>query len=63
MSPVSRVLHNKMKRDSYLSKRLFKTPQQSVEKRRHTNKDYKKRVKEQHENNLHPDSIAMANPQ
>jgi hypothetical protein len=63
MSPVSRALHNKKKRDSYVSKRLFKTPQQSVERRRQTNKDYKKRVKEQRENDLHPDSIAMANPQ
>jgi hypothetical protein len=63
MSLVSRALHNKKKRDSYVSKRLFKTPQQTIERRRQTNKDYKKRVKEQRENNLHPDSIAMANPQ
>jgi hypothetical protein len=34
-----------------------------VERRRKTKSDYKKKMKEQRENNLHPDSIAMANPQ
>jgi hypothetical protein len=64
MSPVSRALLNKRRRDSYVSKkRLFKTPQEKADRRRQVNKDYNKRAKEQRENNLHPDSIAMANPQ
>jgi hypothetical protein len=64
MSPVSRALLNKRRRDSYVSKkRLFKTLQEKADRRRQVNKDYNMRAKEQRENNLHPDSIAMANPQ
>jgi hypothetical protein len=64
MSPVSRALLNKRRRDSYVSKkRLFKTPQEKDDRRRQVNKDNNKRAKEQRENNLHPDSIAMVNPQ
>jgi hypothetical protein len=63
MSPISRALRNKRRRDSYVSKRLFKTPQEKIDKKRQAKRDYNKRVKEHKENNLHPDSIAMANPQ
>jgi hypothetical protein len=64
MSLVSRALLNKRRRDSYVSKkRLFSTPQEKADRRRQVNKDYNKRAKEQRENNLHPESIAMANPQ
>ena len=66
MSPVQRSLINKRRRDSRAanaSKRLFLTPQEKVEIRRQTQRNYQKSVKEQRSNNLHPDSIAMANPQ
>jgi hypothetical protein len=50
MSPLQREEINKRRRDKRAAKRLFKS-------------NYKKLIKEQRENNLHPDSIAMANPQ
>jgi hypothetical protein len=63
LSPEQRALINKRRRDSYAAKRLFTTPEEKVERTRKNNRDYKKRVKEDRANNLHPDSIAMANPQ
>jgi hypothetical protein len=38
-------------------------PQEKKATARQSNLNYKKMIKEQHENNLHPDSIAIENPQ
>jgi hypothetical protein len=54
---------NKRRRDVDTAKRILKTPKEIKEKPKHSKRDYKKRMKEHHANNLHPDSIAMANPQ
>jgi hypothetical protein len=58
---------NKRRRDSHVAenveKRLFSTPQEKKEKRRKINKNYQTVTKEHRANTLHPDSIAMENPQ
>jgi hypothetical protein len=63
MSPVAKEAVLKRRRDARASKRLFKTPEEVKESRRQVNINNRKRSKEQRENNLHPDSIAMRNPQ
>jgi hypothetical protein len=63
MSPVSKEALQKKRRDARAVTRLFKTPQEKKESARKSDNNYRKRMKEHHENNLHPDSIAMANPQ
>jgi hypothetical protein len=63
MSPLQRELLNKRRHDARAAKRLFKTPQEKKETTRQSKLNYKQRIKEERENNLHPDSIAMANPQ
>jgi hypothetical protein len=63
MSPVSKEALQKKRRDARAVKRLFKTPQEKKESARKSDNNYRKRMKEHQENNLHPDSIAMANPQ
>jgi hypothetical protein len=63
MSPVSKEALLKRLRVARASKRLFKTPQEVKESRRQVNINNKKKRKEHRENNLHPDSIAMENPQ
>jgi hypothetical protein len=63
MSPLQRESLNKRRRDARAAKRLFKTPQEKKENARQSKRNYKQRIKEERENNLHPDSIAMANPQ
>jgi hypothetical protein len=63
MSPVAKDALPKRRRDARASKRLFKTEQEVKESRRQVNINNKKKIKEQRQNNLHPDSIAMANPQ
>jgi hypothetical protein len=63
MSPLQRETLNKRKRDARAAKRLFKTPQEKKETSRQSKLNYKKRIKEHRHDNLHPDSIAMANPQ
>jgi hypothetical protein len=63
MSPVAKEALLKRNRDARASKRLFKTPQGVKESRRQVNINNRKRKKEHRDNNLHPDSIAMANPQ
>jgi hypothetical protein len=62
MSPLKREEINKRRHDKRAAKRLFKTPEEK-ETGRQAKANYKKLIKEQRENNLHPDSIAMANPQ
>jgi hypothetical protein len=63
MSPVAKEALLKRRRDARASKRLFKTPEEVKESRRQVNINNRKRSKAQRENNLHPDSIAMTNPQ
>jgi hypothetical protein len=63
MSPVAKEALLKRLRDARASKRLFKTPQEVQESRRQVNIKNKRKRKEHRENNLHPDSIAMENPQ
>jgi hypothetical protein len=63
MSPLQREEINKRRRDKRAAKRLFKMPEEKKETVRQAKANYKKLIKEQRENNLHPDSIAMANPQ
>jgi hypothetical protein len=63
MSPLQREEINKRRRDKRAAKRLFKTLEEKKETVRQAKANYKKLIKEQRENNLHPDSIAMANPQ
>jgi hypothetical protein len=63
MSPVAKEALLKRRRDARASKRLFKTPEEVKESKRQVNINNRKRSKEQRENNLHPDSIFMANPQ
>jgi hypothetical protein len=63
MSPVSKEALQKKRRDARVVKRLFKTPQEKKESARKSDNNYRKRMKEHRENNLHPDSIAMTNPQ
>jgi hypothetical protein len=63
MSPLQKEALNKKRRDARAAKRLFKTPQEKKENARLSKCNYKKKMKEQREKNLHPDSIAMANPQ
>jgi hypothetical protein len=58
MRPVCRVLHNKKKRDSYVSKRLFKTPQQSVERRQQKTKTIRRELR----NNLRTTCILTPSP-
>jgi hypothetical protein len=62
MSLLQREAINKKRRDTRVAKCLFKTPQDK-EIRRQQQRDYKKKIKEHRHDNLHPDSIAMANPQ
>jgi hypothetical protein len=59
MSPLQREAFNKRRREGRAAKRLFQTPQT----RRQINLNYYHKNKEQRANNLHPDSVAMANPQ
>jgi hypothetical protein len=63
MFPLQREALNRSRRDVRAAKRLFKTPQEKKENASISKCNYKKKTKEQCENNLHPDSIAMANPQ
>jgi hypothetical protein len=63
MSPVAKEALLKRRRDARASKRLFKTSEEVKESRRQVNINNRIRSKEQRENNLHPDSIAMRNPQ
>jgi hypothetical protein len=63
MSPVSKEALQKKRRDARAVKRLFNTPQEKKESARKSDNNYRKRMKEHRENNLHPDSIAMTNPQ
>jgi hypothetical protein len=63
MSPVTKEALLKRNRDARASKRSFKTPQEVNESRRQLNINNRKRKKEHRGNNLHPDSISMANPQ
>jgi hypothetical protein len=63
MSPLQREALNRRRRDARAAKRLFKTPQEKKENASISKCNYKKKIKEKRENNLHPDSIAMANPQ
>jgi HSP90 family molecular chaperone len=63
MSPLQKEALNRKRRDARAAKRLFKTPQEKKENARLSKCNYKKKMKEQREKNLHPDSIAMANPQ
>jgi hypothetical protein len=63
MSSVAKEALLKRNRDVRASKRLFKTTQEVKESRRQVNINNRKRKKEHRDNNLHPDSIAMANPQ
>jgi hypothetical protein len=63
MSPLQREEINKRRCDKRAAKRLFKTPEEKKETVRQAKANYKKLIKEQCENNLHLDSIAMANPQ
>ncbi|RLN25348.1 hypothetical protein C2845_PM07G13130 [Panicum miliaceum] len=71
MSLHERTLINQHRRELYHSKRLLKTPQTvEVEKmrnrlpaRKEGKREYKRRLKEFRANNLHPDSIAMVNPE
>jgi hypothetical protein len=62
MSPVAKEALQKKSRDANVVKRLFKTPQEK-ESARQSDNNYLKRMKEHREYNLHPDSIAMTNPQ
>jgi hypothetical protein len=62
MSPLQRETLNRRRRDARAAKRLFKTPQEK-ENARLSKCNYKKKMKEHRENNLHPDYIAMTNPQ
>nr|XP_034595688.1 uncharacterized protein LOC117857244 isoform X2 [Setaria viridis] len=62
MSPRQRAAINKRRRDSYVGKRLFMTPEKKKEKTRQSKRDYRKRAKEQQASNLHPDSITMPSP-
>jgi hypothetical protein len=62
MSPGAKEALLKRNHDARASNRLFKTPQEVNESRRQVNFSNRKRRKEQRENNLHPDSIAMENP-
>jgi hypothetical protein len=63
MSLVAKEALLKRLCDARSSKGLFKTPQEVQESRRQVNIKNKKKRKEHRENNLHPDSIAMENPQ
>jgi hypothetical protein len=63
MSPIAKEALLKRNRDARASKRLFKTSQEVKKSRRKVNINNRKRKKEHRDNNLHPDSIAMANPQ
>jgi HSP90 family molecular chaperone len=63
MSPLQKEALNKKRRDARAAKRLFKTPQEKKVNARLSKCNYKKKMKEQREKNLHPDSITMANPQ
>jgi hypothetical protein len=63
MSPLQRESLNKRRRDARAAKRLFKTPQEKKENARQSKLNYKQRIKEERENNLHPDSIALSDPQ
>jgi hypothetical protein len=63
ISTVAKEALLKRRRDARAPKRLFKTGQEVKESRRQVNINNKKKIKEKCENNLHPDSIAMANPQ
>jgi hypothetical protein len=63
MSPIAKEALLKKRHDARASKRLFKMPEEVKESRRQVNINNRKRSKEQRENNLHTDSIAMTNPQ
>jgi hypothetical protein len=63
VSPGKRAMINKRRRDAATAKRILKTPEEIKEKAKQRKRDYKNRMKEHRANNLHPDSIAMANPQ
>jgi hypothetical protein len=63
VSPGKRAMINKRRRDAATAKRILKMPEEIKEKAKQSKKDYKKRMKEHRANNLHPDSIAMANLQ
>ena len=66
MTAEKRELINKRRRDAYHAKKANR-PQFSVEQKKAnvkgSKREYKRRLKEFRANNLHPDSIAMANPQ
>jgi hypothetical protein len=59
MPPLQREAFNKRRHEGRAAKRLFQTPQT----RRQINLNYYHKNKEQCANNLHPDSVAMENPQ
>jgi hypothetical protein len=63
MSPVAKEALLKRSCDDRAAKRLFKTPQEKKENARLSKCNYKKKMKEHRENNLHPNSITMTNPQ
>ena len=66
MTAEKRELINKCHRDAYHAKKANR-PQLSAEQKKAnvkgSKREYKRRLKEFRANNLHPDSIAMANPQ
>ena len=66
MTAEKRELINKRRRDAYHAKKANR-PQLSAEQKKAnvkgSKREYKRRLKEFRANNLHPDSIAMANPQ
>jgi hypothetical protein len=66
MTAEQRELINKCRQDTYHAKKVNR-PQLSAEQKKAnvkgSKREYKRRMKEFRANNLHPDSIAMANPQ
>ena len=66
MTAEKRELINKHRRDAYHAKKVNR-PKLTTEQKKANVKgpkiEYKRRLKEFRANNLHPDSIAMANPQ
>ena len=71
MSTEERALINQHRRELYHVKKLLRTEEEVKKEklrnrlpaRKEGKREYKRRMKEFRANNLHPDSIAMANPQ
>jgi len=71
MSAQEKVLINQRRRESYHIKKLLRTREtvdheklkNRLPVRKEGKREYKRRLKKTLANNLHPDSIAMANPQ